>query len=49
MTRPDADTGDVPAHTIGIGFAEPALAAVEAAEERAWQAAAAARRARGKR
>ena len=49
MTRPNAETGDVPAHTIGIGFDEPALAAAEAEEERAWKAAVAARRARGKR
>jgi hypothetical protein len=43
-----ADAGDVPAYTIGIGFDEPALAAVEAAEERAWREAVAARRARRK-
>jgi hypothetical protein len=30
-----ADEGDIPAHVLGLGYAEAALAAVEAAEERA--------------
>jgi hypothetical protein len=50
MTRPNADTGDVPAHTIGLGFDAAALAAAEASEERAWRAAvASAQRGRSKR
>lgn len=34
MTRPNADTGDLPAYTIGLGYDEAALAAAEAVEER---------------
>jgi hypothetical protein len=46
MTRPNADTGDVPAYTIGLGYGEAALAAAEAVEERAGRAVAAAVRRR---
>jgi hypothetical protein len=33
MTRYGADAGDVPAHTIGLGYDDATLNAVEAAEE----------------
>lgn len=46
MTRPNADTGDLPAYTIGLGYDEAALAAAEAVEERAGRAVAAADRRR---
>jgi|tagenome__1003787_1003787.scaffolds.fasta_scaffold20729230_2 hypothetical protein len=35
--HPNADAGDVPAHTIGLGYDETAVAAAEAAEDRAWR------------
>jgi hypothetical protein len=46
MMRPNADAGDVPAYTIGLGFDDAALAAAEAVEERAGRAVAAALRRR---